>query len=96
MIASTINKILNNTGYTYPDYLPVYLTGGGLSYLKGGKDYLSKVMGRNIEIIAPPVPQLNRPHYSSTLGLLDLALKEEESLQQNIFQRLLQKIKNIK
>ncbi|MGD9901206.1 MAG: cell division FtsA domain-containing protein [Spirochaetales bacterium] len=94
MIASTINKILNATGYTYPDYLPVYLTGGGLSYLKGGKDYLSKVMGRNIEIIVPPIPQLNRPHYSSALGLLDLALKEEESMKKNIFQLILEKIRN--
>lgn len=93
MLASTINKLLNSTGYDYPDYLPVYLTGGGLSYLKGGKDYLGKVMGRNVEIIAPKVPQLNRPHYSSTLGLLDLALKQEQSLKQNFFSRFINKFK---
>lgn len=93
MIASTINKILNTTGYNYPDYLPVYLTGGGLSYLKGGKDYLSKVMGKNVEIVAPQVPQLNRPHFSSSLGLLDLALKQELSYKQNFFTKIINKFK---
>jgi cell division protein FtsA len=100
MIAGTINKILNTTGYTYPDYLPIYLTGGGLSYLKGGKDYLSKVIGRSIEIVAPLMPSMNRPHYSSVLGLLDIALTDEKSLGSNAFKNaydtVLEFFKNLK
>lgn len=84
LIASTINKILHSIRVSYPDYIPIYLTGGGLSYLKGAKDFLSKAIGKNLEVIAPPVPELNSPHYSSLLGLLDLALTNEESLQENI------------
>lgn len=100
MIAMTINKILHSININYPDYIPIYLTGGGLSYLKGAKDYLSKIMGKNLEVIAPPVPQLNSPHYSSVLGLLDIALTDEKSINKNFlqkgFEKVLEKIKALK
>ena len=78
MIASLINKCLSQTKYEIGQYMPIYLTGGGLCYLKGAKDYLSKAIAKNIEIISPSVPQLNRPHFSSVLGLLDFALQDQE------------------
>lgn len=73
-IASTIAKALNGCVYDFPDHIPYYLTGGGLAYLKGGRDYLSKMLGKTVEIIAPSLPQLNRPHLSSSMGLLDMVL----------------------
>lgn len=76
MIATMISRSLSALKGSYNGYLPVYLTGGGICYLKGGKDYLSKAIGSNIEILSPQVPQLNRPHFSSVLGLLDLALAQ--------------------
>jgi len=92
MIASTINKILHSVRVSYPDYIPIYLTGGGLSYLKGAKDFLGKAIGKNIEIISPPVPELNSPHYSSVLGLLNLALDEEEGGAENVFGAIFSKM----
>ncbi len=80
LIASFILKCFNRCEYDFPDYIPVYLTGGGLSYIKGARDYLSKRLGRKVEIIAPPVPALNRPHFSTALGVLDLALDIEQGL----------------
>lgn len=77
LIASFILKCFNRCEYEFPDYIPVYLTGGGLSYIKGARDYLSKRLGRKVEIIAPPIPGLNRPHFSTALGVLDLALDIE-------------------
>lgn len=77
-IAKHILKCLSLCSYEYPDYIPVSLTGGGLCYLKGAKDLLSKLIGRNVEMVVPPVPQLNKPHFSSSIGLLDAALKQEE------------------
>ena len=79
MIATLISKSLIVLKNTYNGYLPIYLTGGGISYLKGGKDYLSKAIGANIEVLSPKVPQLNRPHFSSVLGILDLALSQNET-----------------
>ena len=70
------------------NYLPIYLTGGGVSLLKGGKDYISKGIGENVEILASKVPQLSKPTYSSVLGLLDLALKENKTQKVGIFQKI--------
>lgn len=78
MVAGMINRCLISLRGDFNGYLPIYLTGGGICYLKGGKDYLSKAIGSNIEIVSAPVPQLNRPHFSSVLGLLDLALTHQK------------------
>lgn len=88
MIAGLINNCLVNFKSNYSGYMPIYLTGGGVSYLKGGKDYLSKCIASNIEIVSAPIPQLNRPHYSSILGLLDLALKQEKTSRSNFFSKM--------
>ena len=80
MIAGLISRCLTSLKTnTSGSYLPIYLTGGGISYLKGGKDLLSKSIGANIEILSPQVPQLNRAHFSSVIGLLDLALAKCQS-----------------
>ncbi len=79
MIAGLISRSLTILKSNNNGFLPVYLTGGGICYLKGGRDYLSKSIGTNIEILSPQVPQLNRPHFSSVLGILDLVLSQMES-----------------
>ena len=93
MFSNIFNKILNSTEFNLQNkpFIPILITGGGLNYLKGAKDYLSKQMGRNLEFIAPTVPQLNRPHYSSLLSLLDIALTQEKNIKKSLFQRLFKK-----
>jgi len=75
IIADTITKALKMCTYDYPDYVPYHLTGGGLAYIKGARDLLSKYLKKPVEIIAPNLPQSRRPHLSSSLGLLDMALR---------------------
>jgi len=84
VIANFILKCFNRCEYEFPDYIPVHLTGGGLSYIKGARDYLSKRLGRKVEIVSPPVPGLNRPHFSTALGVLDIALDLENGLASTI------------
>lgn len=95
MLAGMINKCLLDYKPNNKNYLPVYLTGGGICYLKGGKDLLSKNLGSNIEVVAPPVPQLNRPHFSSSLALLEIALKKEKRATVNIFKLIKNKLLNL-
>ncbi len=57
---------------------PVYLTGGGLSYLKGAKNYISKMLGRKVIIARPKALQYRSPELSSVLGLLNFALDSEK------------------
>jgi len=75
IVADTILKSLKKCPYDYPDYIPYHLTGGGLAYIKGADAVLAKALKRPVEIIAPSLPQSARPHLSSSLGLLDMALR---------------------
>ncbi len=74
VIADTIKKCLKMCEYEYPDHIPYHITGGGLAYIKGARDFLSKHLGKTVEIAAPRLPQFNRPHLSAGLGLLDMML----------------------
>ena len=89
-ISTLIAKCLKAYTPENQTYMPMYLTGGGLCYLRGGKDALSKNLDTNIEMTAPKIPQMNRPHYSSSLGLLDIALqnKKEESILKSLKKKL--------
>jgi cell division protein FtsA len=84
-LARTVTKCLAQCEYDYPDYIPYHLTGGGLSYLKGARDGLSKQLGKPVEIIAPPLPQFSRPHLSSSLGLMDMVLNQQAPVRKKGF-----------
>lgn len=76
-IAQAVQKCIAKCEYECPAYLPLYVTGGGITGIRGTREILSSVLGRPVEFIAPDVPQMNFPHLSSTLGLLDVAFKSE-------------------
>ena len=50
-----------------------FLTGGGLSYIKGAKDILSNAIRAEVNLLAPNLSQLDKPHYLSVFSLLFLA-----------------------
>lgn len=74
MICEYIEKCLANCAYDLPDFLPVHVTGGGFNFIRGVKFLLSKKLKRPVEIISPNLPNVNRPDYSSEVGLLNLIL----------------------
>ena len=84
-LARTVNKCLAQCEYDYPDYIPLSLTGGGLSYIKGARDVLSKQLGKPVEIVGPPLPQFSRPHLSSSLGLMDMVLNQQSPVRKKGF-----------
>ncbi len=90
--AKTVNEIekcLSECQYDFPEYIPYYLTGGGLSYMKGARDALSKFLSKPVQTVAPSLPQFNRPHMSSSLGLLDMVLNQQAPIKkQSLFKRL--------
>ena len=85
MICSLINKCLVGYRQQYPK-MPYYITGGGISYIKGGKDYVSKMLGVNLTLLTPPDIHMQKPHFSSVLGLMNSALSQEVR-PQNLFQK---------
>ncbi|MDD4686152.1 MAG: cell division FtsA domain-containing protein [Clostridia bacterium] len=54
--------------------MPIYLTGGGISYIKGAKEYLSTLLNCKIELLAPPLVEFNKPTDSSVIAVLDFAI----------------------
>lgn len=74
VIAQGIQKSFNLWQYNFPDFIPTYLTGGGISFIKGGKDLLSKILGKNVEIVNMPYSQFNKTNYSSCVAVLNYAI----------------------
>ncbi len=72
------DKCINSFKTKIEPHTPVYLTGGGLSYIKGIKDLLSKVLDRKVEFVVPVPPQLAKPELSAVVSLLDMAITMEK------------------
>lgn len=79
IIASYIQKCLSRCDYEFPEYLPIYITGGGVSYIKGVKDFLARKLGRKVQIISPGLAHSERPDLSSEISLLDMAISQTEN-----------------
>ena len=94
-IAEFISESIAQSGFECNAHCPVYLTGNGVTTIRGAKEYLSQVLKKPIEIIAPDVPCYNKPKFSSTIALLDVAsdLNAQELTGLNkILQNLLSKV----
>lgn len=91
VIARTIRKCLDLCEYVIPESVPYSLTGGGISYIRGAKEVLADRLKKPIEIVAPRIPQMEVPLWSSSLGLLDLALNVNEPKKQSFFAKLFKK-----
>ncbi len=73
-LAEVISKCVQSTTREYITYLPIYLTGAGLTKIKGGKDYLSKCLGRNVSYGLPPLPGKDKPELASIFSIANSAL----------------------
>ena len=69
-IAENIHKVNGGFG--------VYLTGGGLSYVRGIKEYVSARLGLPVEIVKPKLPSYGKTEETSYYAALDYALSEQE------------------
>ena len=77
-IGRAINSTIMEHSTEFINFLPTYLTGMGLTKLKGAKDYLSKCIGRNIAIGVPDLPGQDKPENSVIFGILKYALDSQE------------------
>lgn len=75
IIAGAIGQCMQLFSSEYIPYLPVYLTGAGVSRIKGGRDYLAKCLGRNITYGVPPLPGKDKPQNASLFSLVASALQ---------------------
>lgn len=81
-IAEEIQKAIDDSGIKLGNWSNIYLTGGGLSFNRGGKDYLSNKLGRPVRDVPKRTTKMNSHAYSSTLGLMDLIIDTIEQQHQ--------------
>lgn len=77
-LAQVIAKCAQMWTKEYVAYLPVYLTGAGISKIKGGRDYLAKCLGRNVTYGVPNLPGKDKPELASVYSVLNEALKSNK------------------
>ncbi len=73
-LAQVIAKCLQPHTRQFDSFLPIYLTGGGISLVKGGRDCLAKCLGRNVSYGVPQVPGKEKPQLASVYSLCYAAL----------------------
>ena len=78
-IAEYIKRCFDYCDREIPRSTQIYLTGGGLTYLRGGSDCLSAFLGKHIIKYDSANPQTRRNEYTSCYGLIMQALKETPS-----------------
>ncbi|MBR2336844.1 MAG: hypothetical protein IKA61_02740 [Clostridia bacterium] len=76
--AGFVTEFIEENASSFAENLRIYLTGGGLSYLRGIKSHLSARLGSQVEILTPKVPMHSRPDESSVFAMLSYALKDRE------------------
>ncbi len=93
-IADYIIKCFNYYNTPIPNNTPIVLTGGGLTYLRGGADCMASYLGKQIRTYESVNPQTRRNEYASTYGLLAEAVKENKR-RGGVFSLLKRKLKEI-
>ncbi len=77
-LAGQISNLLTEWHIECDRNIPIALTGGGISYMRGAKELLASRLDSGIFVIVPHVPAMNLPDKSACLSLLDRALGIEE------------------
>jgi len=78
-ISRMIAKSLNTCTYERPEKIRINITGGGISYIKGIREKLFEILGKAVAVREPKIPLMNEPKQSAILGLLDMALKQNQA-----------------
>ncbi len=73
-ICEQIKDAIKDSGVRLGNWSPVYLTGGGLTINRGGRDYLAAKLDKPVRELPRKAVKLSSPAYSSALGLLDLII----------------------
>ena len=78
ILCESLANAFEESGYVIPDYVSLFITGGGITYLRGAKEHVSNRLGMSVEVLAPKVPLMDKPVESTALSLLDLALEQND------------------
>lgn len=86
--AEYIANCMQECMFEIPQSANYYITGGGLTYVKGASEYLGYLLGKQFSLLTCALPQANKNEYTSAYGLLSLALNYETSNKKGFFKNL--------
>ena len=78
-LAEMIQDCIEHSGIHLTNYSNIYLTGGGLSMMNGGRMYLSVRLEKTVRQAQNRSTKLKLPIYASALGLADLVFEAQEA-----------------
>lgn len=79
-LCDKIDKTLkNDAAQLFGPRTQIFLTGGGIALMRGGREYLAAKLGRTVKVPAAKAARLNSPIYTSALGLVNLIFDSLET-----------------
>lgn len=75
-LCENISEFLEECSGRELEYKPLYVSGEGLSAMRGALEHVSKRLSRTCELLVPDLPYYNRPAMSSHIALLDMAYED--------------------
>lgn len=95
-IVETIKFCMEKFQYNAPPHLPIYITGGGISNIRGAVAYMSKKLNKSIRYVVPKVKNYSRPRYSSACSSLEVVANQllEENKKTSLLDKILSFFKN--
>ncbi len=92
-LADLIMRALLEMGVQLSTDMPVYLTGGGISLMRGSCEFLEHTMGIPIQVRMPWMPRLSSPNYASGFSVMDFVIHASENQNAGLLQGLAEKNK---
>ncbi|MDR0841087.1 MAG: rod shape-determining protein [Christensenellaceae bacterium] len=77
-LAELIKATILEMGVPLSNTLPVYLTGGGVSLMRGSCEFLEKEIGIPIKVRMPWMPRLSSPNYASAFSVMDFVTHADD------------------
>lgn len=71
-----IQNAIDESGYEIPEYVPLNITGGGISFIRGAKEYVGNKLNMHVDLLMPKVPMYERATDSSLFSLLFFATEQ--------------------
>ena len=78
-IAEYVMRSFSACDKEIPADTPIILTGGGLSYLRGGADAFAQALQKPVRLYRSVNPQTNRNEYTSSYGLIYEAIRDSKN-----------------
>lgn len=92
-LADLILRAMMEMGVQLSTKLPVYLTGGGISLMRGSCEFMEHIMGIPIQVRMPWMPRLSSPNYASGFSVMDFVIHAREEQSAGILQGMTEKSK---